>query len=132
MTTEKFFEDFIVSDHDFLHELYQKYQSQFNAIARKFNDTGKYSVEFNQMSIPNEVLDFLDGNGFYVNFENGKIIISRPFRNSKDELVPSTGWLGYSYIYGEPKTYSIPSYDCSGFAVSLEGLKKQLDEYNEM
>lgn len=94
MTPEKFFESFIISDHEFLHELYNKYQMGFNHIAQKFNDTGKYSVEFDQMSIPNEVLDFLDGNGFYVHFENGKVIISRPLRNANEELIPSTGWLG--------------------------------------
>lgn len=94
MTPEKFFESFIISDHEFLHELYNKYQTGFNHIAQKFNDTGKYSIEFDQMSIPNEVLDFLDGNGFYVHFENGKVIVSRPLRNANEELIPSTGWLG--------------------------------------
>ncbi len=108
MTPEKFFESFIISDHEFLHELYNKYQMGFNHIAQKFNDTGKYSVEFDQMSIPNEVLDFLDGNGFYVHFENGKVIISRPLRNANEELIPSTGWLGSTLTdYENIKPYKI-------------------------
>lgn len=131
MTAEKFFEDFIISDHDFLHELYQKYQSQFNTIAQKFNDTGRYSVEFDQMSIPNEVLDFLDGNGFNIKFSNRKIVISRPFRNAKDELIPSTGWLGYSYggfVENPWHTFTKAPLDCSGFTANIDTLKAELDK----
>ena len=129
MTAEKFFEDFIVSDHNFLHELYKKYQSQFNAIAQKFNDTGHYSIEFDQMSIPNEVLDFLDGNGFSIKFDNRKIIISRPFRNARDELIPSSGWLGYSYGgFADPwHTFTKAPFDCSGFTANIDAVKNTLD-----
>ena len=66
-------------DKEFFDSLYAAYPRELKKIALGFisNDSDKYyTAQYKQLTIPNEVCDFLDGNGFKVRYVNDEVCIS--------------------------------------------------------
>ena len=94
MTTREFFQNNLDYDKSFLDTILDTYKTEMNRIAKMFLNTNENYIICPALTIPNEIYDFLDHNGFTVEYEGSNVTL----RRLHPKKYMSGGWVEYSPV----------------------------------
>lgn len=69
----QFWKDRLLVDQDYFDEIYKLYNKDLYWLWEMFKDNKVVKVQ--PLSVPNELADYLDGNGFILSFDSGQLAI---------------------------------------------------------
>ena len=99
MTPKEFFMNNLDYDKKFLDTIMETYKKEMISLANGFFQTNENYITRPALSIPNEVQDYLDHNGFTIEFEGSDIIV----RRLHPKKYVSGGWVEYTPPATAPK-----------------------------
>jgi len=129
-----FYMDQLESDKDFIDDMSDENQKILELIGEGLVNPLTFTVSFPMFNIPNEIAEFLDGNGFTIKYEDSNIYITKVPPKPKLKTTVEPGFYAPGGIFREyrvPKTYFDEEYEAvysSQPAVTLDEIKKLCDQ----
>ena len=132
-----FYMDQLESDKSFIDDMSNENQNILELIGRGLVDPLAFTVSFPMFNIPNEIAEFLDGNGFTITYEDSNIYITKVPPRPKPKAAAAPGFYAPGGPYREykvPKTYFDEEYEAvysSKPALTLDEIKKLCDQIKD-